>query len=305
MKQKKRALSGLLLLDKAKGISSNHLLIKTRGLYRAQKAGHGGTLDPFAEGLLPILFGEASKFSRYFLGGDKTYRVTMRLGQATDTQDLEGEVVKTAPLPNWHTIDIPKILQGFLGKQKQRPPIYSALKVDGKRAYELARKGEIPELALREITIHSLELLTPEIHQDTCELSLRVRCSAGTYIRTLVQDLGEAFGSCAHAIFLRREAVNQLTPQVDFAHLQALRDQEDWQGLDSYLLPLEACLSHLPCVSLSKEEAQRLLQGQRLRCKDVATNEHIAAFYQQRFLGIVAIEDGVIHPRRLLSHVAL
>jgi len=198
-----RAVNGILLLDKPAGMTSNQALQAVRRLLGAKKAGHTGSLDPAATGMLPICFGEATKVSSYLLDADKRYRVVARLGEATDTGDADGRVTETAAVPALEAGDWARIFAGFTGRIEQVPPMYSALKHEGRRLYELARRGEVVERKARAVTISALELLEAR----ATRLAFRVACSKGTYVRTLVEDLARAAGTIAHTVSLRRESV--------------------------------------------------------------------------------------------------
>jgi tRNA pseudouridine55 synthase len=295
----RRALDGVLLLDKPLGLSSNDALIKAKRLYLAKKAGHTGTLDPLATGLLPLCFGEATKFSQDLLDADKTYEATMRLGIRTTTGDAEGEAIQTRDV----TCDeaaVARALGKFLGDIVQIPPMYSALKRDGKPLYEYARAGQTVEREGRPVTIHALQLIA-------CALPLvtfRVTCSKGTYVRTLAEDIGEALGCGAHLSALRRTGVGALTLDhaVTLDELIALNEAER----DQRLQPVDALLSTFPSVSLDDEATQRFLHGQRLRLADVATtrlDEGRVRVYAQkggRLLGVAKAGEGVLAPERLI-----
>ena len=214
---KRKKIDGVLLLDKPADISSNQALQQARWLYQAEKAGHGGTLDPFATGLLPVLFGEASKFGRYFLDGDKAYEAALAFGTETDTGDLSGAVIREAAPPPLDAVDWVALCARFSGVQRQVPPVYSALKVGGERAYALARRGELPQLEAREVVIHELRFLG----MDGDGARFFVRCSKGTYIRSLLRDMAAALGSAGHTRALRRVAVAGLTAMTPLATLRA------------------------------------------------------------------------------------
>ncbi|HEX6259844.1 MAG TPA: tRNA pseudouridine(55) synthase TruB, partial [Woeseiaceae bacterium] len=199
------AVNGLLLLDKPVGLTSNQALQKVKRLLNAKKAGHTGSLDPAATGMLPLCFGEATKICAYLLAADKSYRVTARLGEATDTGDADGKVTETAAVPSLAAADWTRIFARFTGEIEQVPPMYSALKKDGKRLYELARQGQIIERESRRIRVYEMQLL--EVHGK--RLVFRVRCSKGTYVRTLVEDMAKAAGTVAHTAALHREAVGE------------------------------------------------------------------------------------------------
>lgn len=250
----RRALDGVLLLDKPVGLSSNDALIRAKRLYLAKKAGHTGTLDPLASGLLPLCFGEATKFSQDLLEADKTYEATMRLGVRTATGDAEGEVLDTRPV----TCDraaVEAVLPRFTGEIVQIPPMYSALKRDGKPLYEYARAGQTVEREGRNVTIHVLELLACELP----DVTFRVTCSKGTYVRTLAEDLGEALGCGAHLTMLRRTGVGALTLEHAVT-LDALSDADE-ASRDAWLQPVDALLSTFPMVRLDDECAKTVQVG--------------------------------------------
>ena len=256
-KRKRVPVHGVLLLDKSAGHSSNDVLIKAKRLLNAEKAGHTGTLDPFATGLLPLCFGEATKFAQDLLESDKTYETVVHLGIATTTGDTEGEVVTTLDVDVTFT-QIESVLAQFRGDILQVPPMYSALKRDGKPLYEYARAGITLEREARPVTIHLLEL----IEFDTPYLRLRVKCSKGTYIRVLGEDIGNALGCGAHLQALRRTQVGAL--MLDGAvTLDALADIAD-ADRQAQLAPVDAVLSTFPAVMLSDELARRFLHGQRI-----------------------------------------
>ena len=254
----RRALHGVLLLDKPLGWSSNDALQKAKWLLRAEKAGHTGTLDPLATGLLPLCFGAATKFSQVSLDADKSYRATLRLGQRTSTGDLEGEVVQQRPVE----VDAAAVLaalQRFSGEIEQVPPMHSALKKDGKALYEYARAGISVERAARRVTIHAITLV--EWQGD--RLVIDVRCSKGTYIRTLAEDIGEALGCGAHLSGLRRSASGPLGLEgaVTLEALEAL----DEAGRQALLQPVDLALADWPTLTLDAVEAGKFLSGLRRR----------------------------------------
>ncbi|MEC5163154.1 tRNA pseudouridine55 synthase [Janthinobacterium sp. CG_23.3] len=246
---------GVLLLDKPVGFSSNDALIKAKRVLNAKKAGHTGTLDPFATGLLPLCFGEATKFSQDLLEADKTYETLVHLGQNTDTGDTEGDVIEERPVDVTRE-QIEAVLARFRGPIWQTPPMYSALKRDGKPLYEYARAGITLEREARPVTIHKLELLD----YQAPFLKLSVTCSKGTYIRVLGEDIGNALGCGAHLNALRRTQVGALTMD-NIITLDALIAHAAPLGL---LAPVDALLSSFPAVMLTAELAARFLQGQRL-----------------------------------------
>lgn len=256
-KRKRVPVHGVLLLDKPAGMSSNDALVKAKRLLDAEKAGHTGTLDPFATGLLPLCFGEATKFSQDLLEADKTYETVVHLGVSTDTGDTEGEVLENRPV-DVSTGQIEAVLAQFRGPIKQVPPMYSALKRDGKPLYEYARAGITLERDARDVTIHLLELLDYQAPL----LTLRVTCSKGTYIRVLGEDIGKALGCGAHLQALRRTGVGRMTLDgaVTLEAFAALPEESRAPSL----APVDALLSSFPAVELNDELARRFLHGQRL-----------------------------------------
>ena len=253
---------GVLLLDKPLGLSSNQALQKAKWLLRAEKAGHTGTLDPLASGVLPLCFGAATKFSQLHLDADKTYETTVRLGVKTRTADAEGDVVEVKPV-TCTVGQVVEVLDQFMGEIDQVPPMHSALKKDGKALYEYARQGEAVERAARRVTIHDLELLDFELQGEQPFLSLRVHCSKGTYIRTLGEDIGEALGCGGHLTRLRRTATGPFAEGecLSLEALEALSEDERTQ----MLLPVDRLLpGHTP-VTLDAENAARFLSGVRRR----------------------------------------
>ncbi|MGE0807656.1 MAG: tRNA pseudouridine(55) synthase TruB, partial [Burkholderiaceae bacterium] len=251
-------IDGVLLLDKPRALSSNDALMRARRLLNAAKAGHGGTLDPMATGLLPLMFGEATKFAHDSLDADKTYLAELTLGVSTDTADAEGREIARRE-PRCDEAQLRDALAGFVGDIEQVPPMHSALKRDGKPLYEYARAGIELERAARPVTIHAIELLS----FATPRALVRVRCSKGTYIRTLASDVGERLGCGAHLSALRRERVGALSV-ADAITLDALEALAPEQRV-ARLAPVDALLAGLPSVQLDAAAARRFLQGQRLR----------------------------------------
>ncbi|MGZ3159432.1 MAG: tRNA pseudouridine(55) synthase TruB [Burkholderiaceae bacterium] len=301
-KKNRLPINGVLLLDKAAGHSSNDVLIKAKRLLNAKKAGHTGTLDPFATGLLPLCFGEATKFAQDLLEADKTYETIVHLGVTTDTGDTEGEIVNERAV-NVTREKIEEILAQFRGEIDQVPPMYSALKRDGKPLYEYARAGVTLEREARRVTIHHLEFLD----YQAPFLTLRVQCSKGTYIRVLGEDIGTALGCGAHLKALRRTRVGTL--QIDQAvTLEALADIPESDRALS-LAPVDALLSSFPMVTLSAELAQRFLHGQRLALGKegvpISIPKGRVRVYReqdQRLLGTANLQEfGVLAPERLIA----
>lgn len=288
-----QAIDGILLLDKPAGLSSNQALQQARRLFRAAKAGHTGALDPLATGLLPLCFGEATKIAGLLLGADKAYRVEARLGLTTDSDDADGQPLRSRPLPKLDPADLAAPLAALTGCILQRPPAYSALKRDGVPAYRRARAGERFELAPREVRVEAIRLL--ELAGD--RLRLQVTCGSGTYVRSLVRDLGEALGCGAHVTALRRLWVEPFIDPVMY-RLDQLAAMDAEQRLAT-LLPLAAGLVHLPALQLDPEAAARLGKGQRVPWPGAAPGVWIL------WSGAVPLgrgrldEDGVLHPERL------
>jgi tRNA pseudouridine55 synthase len=290
----RRRLDGLLLLDKAAGLTSNAALQAARRLYRAAKAGHTGTLDPLATGLLPVLFGEATKFGGELLDADKTYAAAIALGATTATGDAEGEVVERHPVAATRA-EVERVLAGFRGDRAQVPPMYSALKRDGRPLYEYARAGQSVERSARPIRIHELTLDAFE----GASLSITVRCSKGTYIRVLAEDIGRTLGCGAYLARLRRLAIGpfSLASAVTIAALEAL----DAEARDARLLPLDALIGHLPAITLGEEAARRFAQGQSTECPGFEPGRARVCGAGGVFLGIGTVgPDGRLQPRRLL-----
>ncbi len=299
-KRKRESIHGVLLLDKAAAVSSNGALTQAKRLLNAEKAGHTGTLDPFATGLLPLCFGEATKFSQDLLEADKSYEATVHLGIVTTTGDTEGE--QTASLPVDISVpDIERVLQRFRGEIAQIPPMYSALKRDGKPLYDYARQGITLERAPRKVIIHLLEL----IDYQAPLLRIRVRCSKGTYIRVLGEDIGRELGCGAHLSALRRTAVGTLSLQqaVKLEQLAGMSPELQKQTL----LPVDELVSSLLPVELSGELSRRFAQGQRLAlgqrepALDADTQVRVYNAEDRRFLGIASLNVyGVLAPERVI-----
>lgn len=293
-----RPLDGILLLDKPAGMSSNAALQAARRLFRADKGGHTGSLDPLATGLLPLCFGEATKLAGLLLGADKAYEAGIVLGTTTDTDDADGQVLRQRPVPALERASLEAVLSGFTGVQQQRAPVYSALKQGGEPLYARARRGEAIEAPVREVTIHAIELLD----HDAGSLRLRVTCGSGTYIRSLARDLGEVLGCGAHIARLRRLWVEPFrAPRMwSLDALQALAEAGDDAALDACLLPLEAGLAGFARVDLADSQAARFAQGQRLR-GPWPPAEPVAVFGPDAVpLGLGRVgEGGRLSPQRL------
>ena len=309
-KTAKSIVSGVLLIDKPQGMTSQQVVSKVKYLLKSdvhdsKKAGHTGTLDPMATGLLPICLGEATKFSHYQLDAIKSYHAIIKLGEQTDTGDAEGEIIATSPVPHVTQAMLQSVTEQFLGEIMQVPPMYSALKKDGKKLYELAREGIEVERAARPLTIYELSL-TPLSDQ---QLQLTVTCSKGTYVRVLAEDIAKALGTLGHLTALRRirtgdfEIANAIT-LADFAAL-------DVAARFDKLLAVDACVHSLPSLVLDDSQSKRIRQGQRLNVKatmltqqlNLTANQTFRLFDdQQQFLGTGLLEpNGRLQPMKLVS----
>lgn len=298
-----RPLDGILLLDKPAGLSSNQALQRARHLYRAEKGGHTGALDPLATGLLPLCFGEATKIAGLLLGGRKAYEAEVVLGVVTDTDDADGQVLRERPVPALDRAGVEAALAPFLGRIRQRPPIYSALKQGGEPLYAKARRGETIEVPEREVDIDAIELRA----LDGDRLRLAVTCGSGTYIRSLARDLGEALGCGGHISVLRRTWVEPFAAPRMFTldELQALAGQGGEPALDALLLPVEAGLAHFPAVALDPEQARRIAQGQPVPVAGPPETELNLTDLNGRSLGLGRRgEDGQVWPKRLFRWAA-
>lgn len=292
-----RPLDGVLLFDKPLELSSNTALQKVRRLFQAEKAGHTGTLDPLATGLLPVCFGEATKFSTALLDADKTYHAVLRLGKTTTTGDAEGEIIAEHPV-NVQQTDVDAALEKFRGAIKQLPPMHSALKHQGKPLYEYIRKGETVERELRDVVIH--ELVLNRFAGD--EMDITVRCSKGTYVRTLAEDIGAALGCGAHLIGLRRTAIAHfdLASGYSLQQLEAMTAEER----DACVLPLESLMPDMPRLQLDAVQIRRMAQGQRLGLDTGLPDGKVSLHGPQGFIGVGLLQGRRLAPDRLLSSVA-
>jgi len=302
-KPHERDVHGILLLDKPAGITSNDALQIIKRLYRAARAGHTGSLDKPATGMLPLCLGEATKFSSYLLNADKTYVAVAKLGVTTSTADAEGEILETRQVPELNQRQLENAIAQFVGDIEQVPPMYSALKVDGQRLYKLAYQGLEVERKSRPVTIHKIDLL----HFDKDSLEIRVRCSKGTYIRTLVEDIGEALGCGAHVSSLRRLSTGpfneaQMVNMETVENLSKPGDEGD-EALDQLLVPVDSALEHLTEVNLIEEMACLLCLGQAVSVPLTPTEGLVRIYDNKRaFIGIGTIlDDGRVAPKRLLK----
>ncbi|APQ13042.1 pseudouridine synthase [Pseudomonas oryzihabitans] len=299
VKRIRRQVHGVLVLDKPRGFSSNAALQKVRWLLNAEKAGHTGSLDPLATGVLPLCFGEATKFSQYLLDADKGYSTVAQLGVTTTTGDAEGEVLERRAV-NVDEATIQAALPAFRGEIEQIPPMYSALKRDGQPLYKLARAGEVVEREARSVTIARLELLALQEDRATLE----VACSKGTYVRTLVEDLGARLGCGAHVAELRRTQAGPfgLAQAVSLEELEAAHAEGGAEALDRFLLPVDSGLEHWPLVQLTQHSAYYWLHGQPVRAANAPKFGLMRVQDDQgRFIGIGEMNDeGQVAPRRLI-----
>ena len=296
----KRRLNGVLLLDKPQGLSSNTALQQARRLFAAEKAGHTGVLDPLATGLLPVCFGEATKFAQYLLDADKAYSATLKLGEATSTGDAEGEVVATARA-DMDLAEFQAACAALTGSIRQVPPMFSALKHEGKPLYEYARKGIVIERKARDITIYQIDItaFAPPAAQ------INVLCSKGTYIRTLSEDIAKHMGTLAHLTGLRRTA----TAGFDIAQSHTLEDLAALSetGRDALLLPCDVLVQHLPRLVLTAEQVKLLKFGQKPASTVLAADTPWRAYSEQgEFVGLVAYlpREGCLKAVRLMNTAA-
>ncbi|MEY3220970.1 MAG: hypothetical protein RIT27_2327 [Pseudomonadota bacterium] len=284
-----RELDAILLLDKPVGISSNAALQRAKRLFFAKKAGHTGSLDNLAEGLLPICFGEGTKLAGYLLESDKSYQTVGQLGITTTTGDAEGDILTQQNVSIFSVEQIKVVLSSFIGKQSQIPPMFAALKHAGQPLYKLARKGIVIDREPRQITIYDIQLLD---FKDNF-ISIKVDCSKGTYIRTLVEDIGAVLGCGAHVQKLRRLSVGCWHNMVNFETL------ENTDNIDQFLLPLSQALPHVSSIELSEEQAQHLKQGKTVMLKENHLTGLVKLFQNNAFLGLGEIEDCCLKVKRL------
>ena len=305
-RRKGRFINGIVLLDKGTGISSNHALQRVKRLYNANKAGHTGALDPLATGMLPVCLGEATKFSQHLLDADKRYLVTAKLGERTDTSDSDGEVVQIRPVKFEQKL-LDDSLEHFRGDTMQVPSMFSALKYQGQPLYKYAREGiEVPREA-RPITV--FELLFVSLEGD--DLTLDIHCSKGTYIRTIIDDLGEMLGCGAHVTMLRRTQVADYpyTKMVSLEQLTELaegtdkEDETSFAVLDELLLPMDTAVANFPEVNISEASGQFIMQGQPVQASGLKADELVRMTLgeSREFIGIgVMNDDGLLAPKRLV-----
>ncbi len=305
-KNKGRNISGVLLLDKPKGSSSNHALQKVKRLFGAAKAGHTGSLDPLATGMLPVCFGEATKISAFLLEADKRYRLECQLGVSTTTGDAEGEVVDTQDVSAITEAAIKAVLPEFIGEIEQIPPMYSALKHNGERLYKLARQGIEVERKARTITIYNIDFLSfQQDEQQRTILELEVSCSKGTYVRTLAEDIAKKLDCCAHITALRRLSVGPYDDEMfTIERLMELVEQGE-AALDECLQPVDSGVANWPDVHLGADAAFYVRQGQPVMVPHAPTEGWVRIYDQSEFLGLGEIQDdGLVAPRRMIKQCA-
>ena len=295
-----RELNGILLLDKPEGVTSNAALQVVKRLYGAEKAGHTGSLDPLATGLLPICFGSATKVSSFLLNADKDYLVTGQLGTSTDSGDADGAIVSTGKSVKFNQEHVKSVLTSLEGEIQQVPPMYSALKYKGRRLYELAREGtEVPRES-RSVTIHSLHLQK----MQASKLTLKVACSKGTYIRTLIEDIAQALGTIGHVTQLRRIAVGPFnkTQMIVMGKIEAAA-ADGMQALDSLLLPVDEALQGWPSVQLEEQLCKPFSQGQVIQVNSEWSKTQVRVYsHDDVFIGMGKMnENGELAPRRIFS----
>lgn len=298
-RRKGRSISGIIVLDKAVGLSSNMALQEVKWLFEANKAGHTGSLDPLATGVLPLCLGEATKVSQFLLNSDKRYRARIKLGIRTDSADSEGQVIAQCDEVNVSREQVEQALQSFKGETQQIPPMHSALKVDGVPLYKLAREGKTIPREARSICVYELELT--DFQGD--EIELEITCSKGTYIRTIADDLGQDLGCGAHIIALRRLQAGAFT-EADCVSTDALREVKEKHGmdrLDQNLIPMDRAIEDLPEVNLPSIAASQFKNGQSVLVRHLPEEGLVRLYEEEQFIGIGCIDDdGKVAPKRLI-----
>lgn len=298
-RNKGRRISGIIVLDKAKGLTSNAALQEVKRIYQASKAGHTGSLDPMATGVLPLCLGEATKVSQFLLDSDKKYRARIKLGIRTDSGDAEGSVIEKCDDFDVNRRDLETALNLFRGAIKQLPPMYSALKVNGVPLYKLARKGVTVARELRKVTVYNLVLT--EFEGD--ELELEITCSKGTYIRTIADDLGQNLGCGANIIALRRLQAGMFTEKdcISATMLQSEKEEFGLDRIDRHLVPMDMAVADLPQVVLPSITASCIKNGQAVLVRHLPEEGLVRLYEEEQFIGIGSIDDdGKVAPKRLL-----
>jgi tRNA pseudouridine55 synthase len=298
-RNKGRNINGIVVLDKAEGLTSNAALQQVKRLFEANKAGHTGSLDPLATGVLPLCLGEATKVSQFLLDSDKKYRARIRLGIRTDSGDCQGNVIERHEAVQVTRRTVERALKRFEGDITQVPPMYSALKVDGVPLYKMARRGETVEREPRQVTVYSIELTA----FDERELEVEIACSKGTYMRTIADDLGQVLGCGAHIIALRRTQAGVFT-ETDCVTREALeteKEQTGLPGIDRHLIPMDEAIGDLPEVVLPNETASYVKNGQAVLVRHLPEEGLVRLYDEEQFIGIGCIDDdGKVAPRRLI-----
>ncbi len=301
--RKGRNVSGILLLDKPGGVTSNGALQRVKQLFFAKKAGHTGSLDPIATGILPICLGEATKFSGFLLNADKSYLAECQLGIVTRSGDSEGEVVSERPVEGVTEERIRQALEQFKGEIEQIPPMHSAIKVNGQPLYKLAHQGVEIEREPRQVTIYELEFVSLDPQDE--KMTLRVHCSKGTYVRTLVEDIGEVLGCGAHVSALRRTTLGpyEESDLLTLEELEAIRERGGNRGLDEKLLPLDSAVEDYDSVALDPDSSYYIRQGQPVQISGAPEEGWVRLYDEaEAFMGVGEImDDGRVAPRRLVS----
>lgn len=296
-----RDVHGILLLDKPLGISSNRALQRVKHLFQSAKAGHTGSLDPLASGMLPICLGEATKVSSHLLSAAKHYRVSARLGIQTSTGDAEGDRINEMPVPSLDESSLGAAIDSFTGEIDQIPPMYSALKHEGKRLYELARAGEEVERPPRRVTIYKIDL----VRFDDANVTLDVSCSKGTYIRSLVEDIAHSMGSCGYVTELHRTGVDPFNgdTMITLDTLEQIGEGEGVIALDRLLKPVDEALTHWPAIELDPVQAQQIAQGQAVSWAAESVEPDWCRLYRGpgEFFGIGQYDGGYLVPRRMIN----
>ena len=315
-RKKGRAVNGVLLLNKSAGMTSNEALQQAKRLFFAAKAGHTGSLDPMATGVLPICFGEATKFSHYLLEADKQYRSTFRLGVETTTGDAEGDVLATADAGFLTPAKVDSALRQFVGDIKQVPSMFSAIKHQGKPLYKLARQGKEVAREPRSVSVFAIDMLDFRNSDSTVEVDVFVHCSKGTYVRSLASDVGKVLGCGGHVSVLHRVATSEFTDDDAISLEELTRERGDQRAevLDHHLLPLDTPANHLPVLTLPEQSSYYFLQGQAVMDPQVLdlgpVGQLLRVFTQSQssnfFVGVGEItDDGRVAPKRLVATAAI
>jgi len=298
-----RDISGVLLLNKPSGVTSNAILQEIKKIFFAKKAGHTGSLDPLATGMLPICFGEATKYSHYLLNSDKKYRVTCKLGITTDSADSDGIIIEEKEVSEISSKFLQECLDSFLGSSMQTPPMHSAIKVDGEPLYKKAHKGEVVEREPRNIVIYSFDV----VKKSFSELILDVHCSKGTYVRTLVEDLGKMLGFGAHVSGLHRTALSFFSDEemVTLEEITECFNRDDkFLSLNNLLLPVGEMTRGFNEVILSPDEKFYIKNGQAVRVGNSPETGMVSMYFADKFIGVgLVLEDGRIEPKRLVKNI--